>query len=163
MYKYVLVALVAGMLGMALGQPRQVDASPLTLGSSAVTASLSLPDIFGVDLDDVLKLGGVVYVVSEFGDEINDAINTLLNNNDAATGASTKVVVIVTPQGKYVGAAQVTGPRAAVNRVNAVAQLEETFSKFVRIKALIPIEAEDASSIQRIKGVAVSAVIDIKL
>ncbi|HYE80109.1 MAG TPA: hypothetical protein VEI97_19190 [bacterium] len=165
MRRYV-TALVLGLVllaGMTVA-PREARADA---GSSAARtilgSAVALPDILGIDLDDVIKLGGVVYVVREFGDEINSAINTLLNNNDAATGASTKVVVIVTPRGRHIGAAQITGPRAAVRRCNAVVQLEEQFNSFVRVRALVPVEAENATRIQRIKGVAVSAMVDIEL
>lgn len=143
----------------------EVCAAPV-IDAAGVPAevSLALPDILGIDFDDVLKVGGVLVVVEEYGPEINDFINELFDNNDARTNAATKVVVIVSPvSGKYIGAAQVTGPKAAVNKVRAVAQLEKTFMKAVRVKAMIPISTEDGSEIKRVQGVAVSAVIDIKL
>jgi|GEM_PF-1751163 len=144
---------------------REANATPI-IDAAGVPAevSVALPDILGIDLDDILKVGGVLVVVNEYGPEINNFINDLLDNNDAKTNAATKVVVIVSPvSGKYIGAAQVTGPKAGVNKVKAVAQLEKTFMKSVRVKALIPIASEDGSDIKRVQGVAVSAVIDIKL
>lgn len=123
----------------------------------------------GIDLGDILegaaKIGGVKLLVDEFGDELNDLINKLLNNNDASVDASTKVVPIISVVGnKHVGAAQVVGPSEAVDKVEAVAQLETSFmDKLFRIRAMVPIEGDDPSSLHRVKGVAVSAMIDIKL
>jgi hypothetical protein len=123
----------------------------------------------GFDLDDLLGTGikvvGVKLLIDEFGDQIDDFINTFMDNNDARTDAESKVVTIVSPLGnKHIGAAQITGPRAAVRKVGAVAQLETSFmNKKFRIKALIPIEGSDPSNIKRVPGVGVSAVIDVKL
>jgi hypothetical protein len=124
-------------------------------------AGLELGDIF----KDVVKIGAVALAVDEFGDDLNDLINNLLDNNDASTGAATKVVIIVSPIGnKHIGAAQVTGPEEAVNKVKAVVQLETSFmDKMFRVRAMVPIDGEDPSNFTRVKGVAVSAVIDIKI
>lgn len=123
----------------------------------------------GFDLGDILegavKIGGVKLAIDEFGDEINDLINKVLDNNDASVDATTKVVPIISVIGnKHVGAAQIVGPAEAVDKVGAVAQLETSFmDKLFRIKAMVPIEGEDISDLDRVKGVAVSAFIDIKL
>lgn len=153
------------LCGLSLGTPSltpSASAMPIIDGPAEVV--VSLPDLFGIDLNDALKVGGVLVVVNEFGDEINDFINELLDNNDAKTNAATKVVVIVSPvSGKYIGAAQVTGPREAVARVKAVAQLEKSFKKAIRVKAMVPIANEKGNDITRVQGVAVSAVIDIRI
>ena len=101
----------------------------------------------------------------EFGDELNDGINSLLDNNDASVDAATKVVPIISVLGnKHVGAAQVVGPQEAVDRVEAVAQLEQDFlNKLFRVRAMVPIEGDDVKELHRVKGVAVSAMIDVKL
>jgi len=123
----------------------------------------------GFDLGDILegavKIGGVKIAIDEFGDDINKAINKVLNNNDASVDAATKVVPIISVIGnKHVGACQVVGPEEAVERVDSVAQLETSFmDKMFRIKAMVPIEGEDVNDLTRVKGVAVSAMIDIKL
>ncbi len=124
-------------------------------------AGLDLGDLF----EDVVKIGAVALAVDEFGDELDDLINKLLDNNDASTGAATKVVIIISPIGnKHIGAAQVTGPEEAVEKVKAVVQLETSFmDKMFRIRAMVPIEGDDPSNFSRVKGVAVSAVIDIKI
>lgn len=137
-------------------------AAPLP-DSVPVDVVISLPKILGVDLGDALKVGGILLVVQEYGPEINRAINQLLDNNDAETNASTKVVIILSPDGGYVGAAQVTGPTAAVAKVKAVVQLEKDFRKGIRIRAMVPVSNENPTNIKRVQGVAVSAVIDIKI
>ena len=88
-----------------------------------------------------------------------------MENNDASTNAYSKVVTIVSPIGnKHIGAAQVVGPKEAVEKVGAVAQLETSFKdKLFRVKVLIPIEGRDANDIKRVPGVGVSAVIDVKI
>ena len=66
--------------------------------------------------------------------------------------------------GKHIGAAQVVGPKAAVETVDAVVQLETSFQdKLFRIKVMIPIEGGSVSDIDRVEGVGVSSIIDIKL
>ena len=135
------------------------------------TAGLIMPGSAraGFDLGDILegavKIGGVKLAIDEFGEEINDMINKVLDNNDASVDAATKVVPIISVIGnKHVGAAQIVGPSEAVDKVGAVAQLETSFmDKMFRIKAMVPVEGEDVNDINRVKGVAVSAVIDIKL
>jgi hypothetical protein len=122
-----------------------------------------------IDLGDLLgsavKVVGVKALIDQFGSDINKTINKLLDNNDAKVNASTKVVTIVSPIGnKHIGACQVAGPKAAVDKVGAVVQLETSFmDKTFRLKALIPIEGSDPTRIKRVEGVGVSAIIDIKL
>lgn len=133
----------------------------LTRPIPAAAGGLDLGDILG----DAVKIGGVALAVDQFGDDINKTINKLMNNNDVSTNAATKVVIIVSPVGnKHIGAAQVVGPKEAVEKVGAVAQLETSFmDKMFRIKAMVPIEGKDATDLKRVEGVGVSAVIDIKL
>ncbi len=145
-------------------------ASMFLLGFLAATLVRPLPaaagglDLGGL-LGDAVKVGGVALAVDQFGDEINKTINKLMDNNDVKTNATTKVVIIVSPIGnKHIGAAQVVGPKEAVDKVGAVAQLETSFmDKMFRIKAMVPIEGKDATNLKRVEGVGVSAVIDIKL
>jgi hypothetical protein len=139
------------LLGFALGSVlRPVPASAIDLGDL---------------LEGAVKVGAVSVAIDQFGGQLNDAINDLMNNNDATTNAHTKVVIIVSPIGnKHIGAAQIVGPREAVERVGSVAQLETSFmDKMFRIKGLVPIEGKDANELERVPGVGVSAVIDIKL
>ena len=116
-------------------------------------------------LEGAIKVGAVKLAIDEFGEDLNGFINDLMDNNDASVNASTKVVTIVSPIGnKHIGAAQVVGPKDAVEKVDAVAQIETSFmDKLFRVKVLIPIEGTDATDIKRVPGVGVSAVIDVKI
>src|SRR5438132_10968736 len=96
-----------------------------------------------------IKLFGIGYVVKTYGDQINSAINSLMLNNKAKNKDMTKVVpilsvgigIISSNPGSYIGAAQVQGPAAAVNRVQAVAQIEGSFLGAVRLKGLVPVDS----------------------
>ncbi len=116
------------------------------------------------DIGSVLKLGGISYLVERFGSEINTAINKIFSQKNMDTEYATKVVPILSlGKGGYIGAVQVVGPKAQVDKVKAVGQLEFGFSDFARIKGLIPIDKLDVSNVNRVQGVGVSAVIDFKL
>lgn len=116
------------------------------------------------DIGSVLKLGGISYLVERFGSEINTAINKIFSQKNMDTEYATKVVPILSlGKGGYIGAVQVVGPKAQVDKVKAVGQLEFSFSDFARIKGLIPIDKLDVSNVNRVQGVGVSAVIDFKL
>jgi hypothetical protein len=140
-----------------------------TAGALLSAALVAAPAQAKLDLDGLLgkaaKVIGIKMLVDQFGDQIDDTINSLLDSKDVATGATTKVVTIITPLGnKHIGAAQVVGPKAAVDKVGAVVQLETAFmDKTFRIKALVPIEGVDPSKLSRVPGVGVSAVIDVKI
>ncbi|MCS6861132.1 MAG: hypothetical protein NZT92_12520 [Abditibacteriales bacterium] len=118
----------------------------------------------GIDLGDVLKVGGVALIVSKFGPQINNAINKLTLQHGVEVKEVTKVVPILSVgQGGFIGAAQVMGAEEDVDRVKAVAQLEGRFNAF-RFKVLIPVESEKAiKNLKRVNGVGVSAIIDIKI
>jgi hypothetical protein len=84
----------------------------------------------------------------------------------------TKVVPIVsvgagvgTPGGAYIGAVQVQGPKAALDKVQAVAQLEGSFMNQIRLRALVPVDSLTPvpGKLHRIYGVGVTALIDFQL
>jgi len=142
----VAVALVAGMV---LGQAGPVRAQ----------------------LGGILKGGIVLVAVDKLAPQINKFVNTVTGNKPGEdSGQSTKVVPILSiGRGGYAGAVQVSGPSELVDQVKAVAQVEgqtRILSSDVRIKGLIPVSARsvsDLSSLSRVKGVGISALIDIKL
>src|SRR5579862_5753519 len=69
-------------------------------------------------LDSVLKGGGIAFLVSRFGPDINKALNKLTKTNTAGTPFDTKVVPVLSAgTGTYAGAVQVAGPREAVRKV----------------------------------------------
>ncbi len=125
----------------------------------------------GQDVFSIIKTLGVGYAVRTFAPQINNFINDLLQNKGAAVRAQTKVVPILSlaigvsnPGGAYIGAAQVSGPVAAVNKVQAVAQIEANFQSAFRIKALVPVDSlEPWKALRRVPGVGVSAIVDIRI
>lgn len=113
---------------------------------------------------NVLKGAVIAVLVDQFAGDLDKTVNKLTANKKMPSSAATKVVPILSiGQGSYVGAAQVSGPKADVAKVKAVGQLETGFGKQFRIKALIPINARGVSNIKRIPGVGVSAIIDVKI
>lgn len=119
----------------------------------------------------IIKTLGVGAAVKIFAPALNSFINTLLQNHGAAVQAQTKVVPILsvaiginTPGSAYVGAAQVSGPAAALSKVEAVAVLEADFQKEFRIKALVPVDnLKPWEAFRRVPGVGVSAIIDLRI
>ena len=120
-----------------------------------------------------LKLFGIGYVVKQFGPQINDAVNTVTFQNDLEMREHTKVVPIISGAvsggsrgsgiGGYIGAAQVSGPKELVEKVEAVAQIEADWQNALRLKALIPVDNINPLNMGRITGVGVSAILDISL
>jgi hypothetical protein len=140
-----------------------------TIATGAVAAPAMAQ---GNILNQVLEVVGIGLVVKAFAPQINDFINTLMLNNRVENREKTKVVPILSvgigissPGGAYIGAAQVSGPEEAVAAVQAVAQIEATFSNTVRVKALVPIDSLTPlpGSFRRVDGVGVTAIIDVRI
>ncbi len=130
----------------------------------ALVASMSVTQA-GL-LGDVIKVGGIGFVVDKFGPQINDFVNKLTANKNLGTQEATAVVPILTlGSGGYIGAVQVIGTKANVEKCKAVVQLEGNaiFGKNIRAKALVPVGSKTTSNIKRIYGVGVSAIIDIRI
>ncbi|MDQ7844522.1 MAG: hypothetical protein QN141_05595 [Armatimonadota bacterium] len=123
------------------------------------------------DIGAVIKTLGVGVAVKMFAPQLNTFINGLLQARDAQTQQTTKVVPILSisigigsPGQATVGAAQVSGTRRAVDRVQAVAMLEGNFQGFFFVKALVPVDSlEPWKRLRRVPGVGVSAIIDLKI
>jgi hypothetical protein len=143
---------------------------------AAILVNILTPIAFGAPLDSLLKSGlkvlGTKYVIDNFGPKINDFINTLTFNNeklqDPNAKVKTKVVPIVSMgTGTYIGAVQVSGPEKEVEKVKAVAQVEGKFGlagETIRINALVHVDNINVlEGVNRISGVGVSAIIDLKL
>lgn len=125
----------------------------------------AMPSTQAIGLGDILKVGGIGFLIDKFATPLNNFINTLMMQNGVSTDYATKVVPIVTIGSKgYIGAAQVTGPSELVDQTEAVLQLEGNFngSQF-RVKALIPIDSKNPVKFNRVQGVGVSAIIDVKI
>lgn len=125
----------------------------LLFTSGAVSADL---------LGSVLKLGGISLVVSKFGPDINKGLNKLTGIRPSDVYATKVVPIISVGSGTSVGAVQVAGPIDAVNKTQAVAQIEGKILG-VRIRSLIPVSSKTVTNIKRVDGVGVSGIIDIKI
>ena len=119
----------------------------------------------------VVKTLGVGAAVKAFAPAINSFINGLLQNKGAAVQAQTKVVPILSvtigissPGSAHIGAAQVSGPPAALAKVEAVAVLEADYQTAFRVKVLVPVDnLKPWEAFRRVPGVGVSAIIDIRI
>jgi hypothetical protein len=135
----------------------------------ATTLVLLLPlNVRAQDLTTLIKIFGIGYVVKQYATPLNDFVNSVLANNGVKVIEQTKVVPVLSigvGQASYIGAAQVSGTKAALAKVEAVAQLEADFNTVFRIKALVPITSTNpiADGIHRVSGVGVTAVIDIRI
>lgn len=128
---------------------------------------LALSAIGTTQIKEIIKIVGVGAAVKQFGPQINTAINKLANHKDSSTRA-TKVVPIISAginSRKSIGAAQVMGPKSLVDKVQAVAQLEQDlFGREIKIRAMIPVESQDVvKNIRKVDGVGVSGIVDLKL
>ncbi len=126
--------------------------------------ALSGTAALAIDLGDLLKVGGIAFLVDQYDEQIDSFITSALGEREAAARGATKVVPILSlGGGGYVGAAQVVGTPENVRRVKAVVQVEGRFGDF-RAKVLVPTTIDTASgSPDRAKGVGVSAVIEFKI
>ncbi len=115
-------------------------------------------------LGDIFKVGGIGAVVKMFGGEINSFINKITLQKGAGNDYATKVVPIISiGDGKQIGAVQVTGSKALVDRTEAVLQLEGRLLGSVRVRALIPSDSMNPLKFNRVQGVGVSALIDVNI
>ena len=132
-----------------------VIASTLLLTSPVFSQSL---------LEQALRLFGIGYVVSRFGGDINNFVTRLAGQRGVEWDGATKVVPILSVgQGGYIGAAQVAGDAAHVDKVKAVGQIETKISD-VRGKMLIPTDStKPTADLGRVKGVGVSGLLDFEI
>lgn len=119
----------------------------------------------GSILGGIAKIGGVGWLVNQYGEQINKAINTVMNKEGAGTNYATKVVPIISLGTKtHIGAAQVVGDADQVEQVEAVGQLSVDWNdRICEIKGLIPMNSQNPTNFSRVQGVGVSAIIDIKV
>lgn len=93
----------------------------LFAGSVTNISAFNLGSILG----GVVKVGGIGFLVDKYGESINSAINSVMMKEGAGTNYATKVVPIVSiGNSGYIGAAQVIGDADQVAKVEAVGQLE---------------------------------------
>lgn len=126
---------------------------------------------YAQDILSIIKVVGIGAAVRMFGPQLNDFINGLFLSRDAETQQVTKVVPILslslgirTPGRATIGAAQVAGPQDEVQRVEAVAAIDANYQGVFQIRALIPVDSlEPWKHLRRVRGVGVSAIIDLKI
>lgn len=128
---------------------------------------LAIAAVGSTQIRQVIKIIGVGAAVKQFGPEINKGINRLANHKDTSTRA-TKVVPILSAgiaSRQAIGAAQVMGPKTLVDKVQAVAQLEQDlFGREIKIRAMVPVSSTDVvKNIRKVDGVGVSGIVDLKL
>lgn len=125
----------------------------------------AVPIVQAFSLGDVLKVGGIGFLIDKFSGQLNGFINTLTFKHGAGSDYATKVVPILSfGGGGYIGAAQVIGTQELINRTQAVVQIEGDFSgNQFRVKALVPIDSKNPVNFSRVQGVGVSAVIDVRI
>lgn len=113
----------------------------------------------------LLKVLGVGAVVNEFGPEMNKGINKLSDHKDTSRSKTKVVPILSVGSRQAIGAAQVMGPAADVDKVQAVAQLDQDlFGREVKIRALVPIESKNiVQNIRRVENVGISGIVDLKL
>jgi hypothetical protein len=118
-----------------------------------------------IDLGSVLKLGGVAYLVSQFGPQINKGVNGILSNNGGLAETTKVVPILSVGQGGYIGAVQVVGAKKNVDKCQAVVlvEVDRTFGVDVRIRAYVPVAVKSVTNVKRLKGVGVSAILDLHL
>jgi hypothetical protein len=134
----------------------------LLVAGTALLTAMAAPQ-----LKQAIKIIGVGAAVQKFGGEMNKAINKLANHKDTEAQFTRVVPILTVGIGKSsaIGAAQVTGRRSDVEKVKAVAAPEtELFGKEIRIRALIPISTDKINgSLQKVEGVGISGIVDLKL
>ena len=139
------------------------------LGAGAFALTLALTPQAVAQLDKILKGAAIGIVVDKFGGQINSAMNKIVGDPNRVGGNKTKVVPILSVgQGISAGAAQVSGPRSAVDQVQAVAQVEGNvrIGTSLRLKALVPVSTRNVKSdigLKRVYGVGITGLIDARL
>lgn len=113
-------------------------------------------------LETAVKIGGIGFLISKYGDQIDKSFNKLAKIEESKTVATNVVPVLSTGSGTSVGAVQVTGSPEQVKKVKAVLQVEGKILG-VRIRALIPNDSENVTKVHRVQGVGVSGLMDIKI
>ncbi len=127
-------------------------------------SAAAIPVSQAIGLGDIIKVGGIGFLVDKFAGPLNNFINTLTAKHGVSSEYATKVVPIITfGTGGYVGAVQVTGPQHLVAETQAVIQIEGDFNSQFRVKALIPINSKNPTHFSRVQGVGVSAMIDVRI
>ena len=140
---------------------------PVMVFTVGLLSGLVVAPSASAQFDQLLKGGAIVLAIDKFGDDINNFVDRLVGNPPRS--AETRVVPILSlGKGTYAGAAQITGPKAQVEKVRAIAQIEgdARVGLRIRVKGLIPVESREVrnlDSLKRVSGVGITGLIDAKL
>jgi len=130
----------------------------------AIASSLALAALAAPQVGQLIKVIGIGAAVQKFGPEMNKGINKLTDHTDTVRAWTKVVPIISVGSRKAIGAAQVTGPKADVETVKAVAQLDQNlFGREVKIRALVPIDSKGVENIHRVENCGVSGIVDFKI
>ena len=142
---------------------KTIAAVLMTAAMATAPLTMASADPF---INKVLTGAAGIYGVKLIAGPLNTFIDNLLLTNHVANQGKTKVVPIVTTgSATYVGAAQVSGPAYAVDRVQAVGSFAFEWNNGVwKGSVLIPIDSiNPLKGFKRVYGVGVDAVINAKL
>jgi hypothetical protein len=136
----------------------------LTILISLLVMTSGLTAARALGLGDILKVGGIAALVDYYRKPINNTINKALGERRAEARGATKVVAILSVGGGgYVGAAQVVGVPSAVDKTQAVVQIEVPAGSF-RATGYVPVSRKTVGgNPTRMKGVGVSAVVEFRI
>lgn len=127
---------------------------------------LAVSALAAPQIKQVIKILGVGAAVKQFSPQINKEINKLAKHTDTPL-LSTKVVPILSMglnTTGTIGAAQVTGPKRLIDKVQAVAEPQAKLFGEITITALIPVSSKDViKDIKKVDGVGVSGIVDLRL
>jgi len=119
---------------------------------------------YALGLGNILKVGGIAFLVSQYGGQIDKFVTSSLGQRGAAARGATKVVPILSlGGGGYIGAAQVVGNPENVQKTKAVFQVEGRIGSFTPRIFIPTYVAKATTTPERAKGVGVSAVIEFRI
>ncbi|MFN3649099.1 MAG: hypothetical protein ACK47B_05910 [Armatimonadota bacterium] len=116
-------------------------------------------------LGKVVKVGGIGFLVKQFGPQINKTINTLLQQKGIRYEDRTKVVpTFAVGSGAYVGGAQIQGEETVLKKAKYVATIEVPVGR-ARGKAYFPVNSltPGKAELKPIQGVGTTAIIDFRI
>ena len=128
----------------------------------AMMAPIAAPQI-----GQIIKVLGMREVVKRFGGDINNALNKMVKR-DPKSALMTKVVPVISggiSSRQAVGLVQVCGPKRQIDKVKAVAQLDQDmFGKEIKIRAMVPINSDTIEKdIKPVDEVGITGIVDLKL
>ena len=153
------------------------DGETALLGGSVLLATADAAEATAADTTpDDLALGWRDNLISALGGEPNPPPETgkhsdsdPKDNQEAgypdweAKGSKFVPVLSAGTPGVSIGAARVVGPKEQVDRVKAVAQLEASFKGLARIYVYVPVSSLNVIKLDRVQGVSVQALGDVRI